>query len=530
MSKRKNKDTAAKKGKKTVAADSKFLAEIIDGKPASEWSFGQLDKVEKEIGKIAQDEYRLDTYPNQIEVITSEQMLDAYASIGLPIFYHHWSFGKHFIQQHESYHRGEMGLAYEMVINSNPCIAYLMEENTALMQMLVIAHACYGHNSFFKGNRLFRKWTDAGSIVDYLIFARDYITKCEELYGVENVEFLLDACHSLQEYGVDRYRHPPKLTVSEERNHQSQRAAFLQSQVNDLWLHVLPKEEKDQKERKRFPKNPEENLLYFIEKNSPALQTWEREIVRITRKISQYFYPQRQTKVMNEGWATFWHYTLLNRLDEQGRMPPGYMLEFLKSHTAVVAQPGYDSPYFSGLNPYVLGFNIFRDIRRICEHPTEEDKKWFPEIAGAPWLPTVHTAMEDFKDESFILQFLSPKVIRDMKLWGLIDDPFKNPKHFEVAAIHDNEGYREIRKMLAEEHDMGILQPNIEVYDVNNRTRELILRHTPYNGKGLDKNSLYEVLRSVYTVLWGYPVRMESPNEKGEMKLISQCPDPYLKI
>jgi len=526
MNERKNESCGS--GKKSTVDQSKWLAEIVDGKPTSEWSFAQLVRDEKAIGQIAHDEYRLDTYPSQIEVITSEQMMDAYASVGLPIFYHHWSFGKHFIQTAKQYERGQMGLAYEIVINSNPCIAYLMEENTALMQKLVIAHACFGHNSFFKGNRLFRKWTDASAIVDYLIFARDFILKCEEEHGSENVEFMLDACHSLQEYGVDRYRHPPKLTPSEERARQKERADYLQTQVSDLWMHTIPKQQESRREADRFPKSPEENILYFIEKNSPVLEPWQREIVRITRKISQYFYPQRQTQVMNEGWATFWHYTLLNRLDELGMMPPGYMIEFLKSHTNVVAQPGFDSKYYSGINPYALGFNIYRDIRRMCENPTKEDKIWFPDIAGSPWLDTLHTAMEDFKDESFILQFLSPKVIRDMKLWGLLDDPNKNPKHFEVAAIHDEDGYREIRKMLAEEHDLGIVQPNIEVYDVNKQTRALTLRHTPYNEKVLDKKSLYEVLRNMYTTLWGFPVQVESITSFGNY-VISQCPESNLK-
>lgn len=515
--------------KKTKNVQPEYLAEIIDGKPASEWSFKQIAHVEKEIGKIAHDEYHLDTYPNQIEIITSEQMLDAYTSIGLPIFYNHWSFGKHFLQTAKSYQRGEMGLAYEMVINSSPCIAYLMEENTALMQMLVIAHACYGHNSFFKGNCLFKKWTDASAIVDYLIFAREYIMKCEEQYGFENVEFTLDACHSLQSYGVDKYRHPSKLTLTEEKARQRERSEYLQTQVNELWIHTIPQEVVKKQEEKRFPESPEENILFFLEKNSPILEPWQREILRINRKIAQYLYPQGQTKVMNEGWATFWHYTIMNRLDEQNRMPESYMLEFFKSHTGVVAQPGFDSPYFNGINPYVLGFNIFRDIRRMCEHPTAEDKKWFPDIAGAPWLETVHAAMRDFKDESFILQFLSPKVIRGMKLWGLVDDPFKNPKHYEVAAIHDEDGYREIRKMLSEEHDYGVIQPNIEVYNVDRHSRMLTLRHTPYNEKKLDSISLYEVLRSVYSTLWGYPVKMESLNSKGVIEIVSQCPEPPKK-
>ena len=100
-------------------------------------------------------------------------MLDAYASVGMPINYHHWSYGKHYLNSEQSYRRGHMGLAYEIVINSNPCISYLMEENTMTMQALVIAHACYGHNSFFKGNYLFQTWTDADSIIEYFVFARN---------------------------------------------------------------------------------------------------------------------------------------------------------------------------------------------------------------------------------------------------------------------------------------------------------------------------------------------------------------------
>ena len=110
-----------------------------------------------------------------------------------------------------------MGLAYEIVINSNPCIAYLMEENTMMMQALVIAHACFGHNSFFKGNYLFRTWTDAEAIIDYMVFAKRYISDCEERYGIEEVENLLDSCHALQNHGVDRYKRPNPVSMREEQ-------------------------------------------------------------------------------------------------------------------------------------------------------------------------------------------------------------------------------------------------------------------------------------------------------------------------
>ena len=161
--------------------------------------------------------FGLDTYPNQLEIITAEQMMDAYASVGMPVNYRHWSYGKEFIATEKNYKRGHMGLAYEIVINSNPCISYLMEENTMAMQALVIAHAAYGHNSFFKGNYLFRMWTDASSIIDYLVYAKNYVADAEEKHGIDAVEETLDSCHALMNHGVDRYRRPAKLSLAQER-------------------------------------------------------------------------------------------------------------------------------------------------------------------------------------------------------------------------------------------------------------------------------------------------------------------------
>src|SRR3990167_6137117 len=186
----------------------------------AEWTPELIQAYDREIGRLARD-FKLDTYPNQIEIITAEQMMDCYASVGMPIGYHHWSFGKHFFNVEKRYQRGEMGLAYELVINSNPCIAYLMEENTMAMQALVIAHACYGHNSFFKNNYLFQMWTSPDAIIDYLVFARNFVAQCEEKHGITEVEALLDSCHALMNYGVDRYKHPQKLSIHEEKIRQS---------------------------------------------------------------------------------------------------------------------------------------------------------------------------------------------------------------------------------------------------------------------------------------------------------------------
>ena len=484
-----------------------------------DWTFDMLEQYESHIDRIAKN-FKLDTYPNQIEVITAEQMMDAYASIGMPINYTHWSFGKKFIQNEQQYRRGQMGLAYEIVINSNPCIAYLMEENTITMQALVMAHACYGHNSFFKGNYLFQTWTDASSIIDYLVFAKNYIAKCEQKYGYEEVEQTLDSCHALMNFGVDRYKRPQKLSLQEEKSRQKQRAKYLQSQVNELWRTLPDSKEKNQPKAMRFPAEPQENLLYFIEKNAPLLEPWQREIVRIVRKVSQYFYPQKQTQVMNEGWACFWHYHILNKLYDEGLVTDRFMLEFLHSHTSVVTQPNYNSPYYSGINPYALGFNMFMDIKRICQAPTEEDRYWFPDIAGKDWLETVHFAMHNFKDESFISQFLSPKVMRDFKLFAVEDDSDK--PYVSVSAIHDERGYRAIREKLSAQYNLSNLEPNIQVYNVDVRgDRSLTLRYVPQNGIPL-ADSKDEVMRHLHR-LWKFDVKLEQIQEDGEPGVIARC-------
>ncbi len=473
---------------------------------SSEWTFELIETYEREIGFLA-EEYGLDTYANQIEVIRSEQMLDAYASTGMPIGYHHWSYGKHFVEAEQNYQRGHMGLAYEIVINSDPCIAYLMEENTMTMQALVIAHACFGHNSFFKGNYMFRTWTDAGSIVDYLVFARQYIARCEEQHGVEAVEELLDSCHALMNYGVDRYRRPYPVSADEERQRQAEREEYIQRNLNDLWRTLPKAAEVDTATEQVFPAEPEENLLYFIEKNAPLLESWQREIVRIVRKMAQYFYPQRQTQVMNEGWASFWHYTLLSTLYDRGMVTDGFMMEFLASHTSVLTQLPFNHPAYNGINPYALGFAVYSDLRRMCEAPTDEDREWFPDIAGGNWHEVLHCAMRDFKDESFVLQFLSPKVMRDLKLFSVVDDDSDDA--LLVSAIHNDGGYREVRALLASQYNMGDKEPNIQVVKVDlNGDRSLTLHHNQFERRPMGA-STDEVLKHVHR-LWKFPVYLDS--------------------
>lgn len=472
----------------------------------TEWDFDLVDRAMTECGIIARDELRLDTYKNQIEIVTSEQMLDAYASTGLPVMYKHWSFGKKFSRERDLYQKGKRGLAYELVLNTSPCINYLMEENTACTQVLVIAHAAYGHNHVFKNNYMFKQWTDADAIVDYLIFARDYIAHCEERYGESIVEATLDSAHALMMNGVDRYKRPRKLSMIEEKIKQRERTSYLEKTVNDLW-RTIPKADADKSEteNERFPAHPEENLLYFLEKNSPVLEGWQREILRIVRKLAQYFYPQYQTKVLNEGWASFTHYYIMNRLFDKGLLTEGAMLEFLGLHTNVLYQPSFDSPYFNGLNPYYLGFEIFQDIKRMCEEPDDEDAEYFPDLIGTPWVDACLDGVANYRDESFIRQFLGPKVVRKMKLFKLNDD--SKSENYMIKAIQDREGFREIRSGLADGYELDDWFPKIEVTEADIKgDRSLTL--TYYRSRGRNIGDSYAVMMKHLHRLWGHRIRL----------------------
>jgi len=481
----------------------------------SDWNFDTLSRVYDAIEKVALEDLKLDVYPNQMEIISSEQMLDAYSSIGMPLMYQHWSFGKRFVYENTLYRKGRRGLAYELVINSNPCITYLMEENTMAMQALVTAHAAFGHNHFFKNNYLFRLWTDAGAILGYMDFAKRYITKCEERFGLQAVENILDSAHALMDHGVFRYRRPPRLSPEKVRDRVRERLEYEEQNYNELWRTVpqlRPGEEAsesahDVQDRKKILNLPEENLLYFLEKNSLILEPWQREVLRIVRVIAQYFYPQRQTKVMNEGCATFVHYHIMNALFDKGQISEGALLEILHSHTNVVAQPDFDDPRYPGINPYALGFAMMQDIQRICTDPTPEDRDWFPNIAGSgKWRETLLEAWENHRDESFILQYLSPALIRRFRLFTLgdrSDQPF-----LEVSSIHDERGYEKVRASLARSYDVGSITPDIQVVDVNMLgDRQLRLQHRVRNGLLLEESSRDATLRHVRN-LWGYDVSL----------------------
>lgn len=479
----------------------------------ADWTLSLLDKFDAALAQHA-ERLQLDTWPIQYEVITAAQMIDLCSTVGMPVHYPHWSFGKQLLGQEHTYKKGMSGLAYEIVINTNPSLVYLMETNTLPLQVLVMAHAAYGHNAFFKANYLFRQFTQPDAILDYLTFARNFISDCERRYGWKDVEKVLDCAHALSPYGVDRYKRPTRLSARREAERLEERMRFAQKHFNPDVDYLYRNQIHEENKGDEASFEPQENLLYFFEKSAPKLTPWQRELVRIVRKVAQYFYPQRLTKVANEGAATFWHYTLLHELYDHGQVDDGFMLEWLSNHSDVVAQRPFDNKYYSGINPYALGFAIYRDIRRICEAPTAEDREWFPQLAGQDWVHAIHFAMANFKDESLIEQYLSPKVMRDLRLFRLSD--YEDDRdHYGVTAIHNDAGYKRVRQSLAAQYRLEAHIPAIQVARHNaDSDRALLLQHRVEHGRMLDAESAEEVLHYVKE-LWQFDVVLEEVDADG---------------
>jgi stage V sporulation protein R len=326
---------------------------------------------------------------------------------------------------------------------------------------------------------------------------------------------VLDSAHALMQQGISRH---PVSRRSRAALHEKerQRREYEEATYNELWRTVPrsalpnnghPPPSKEAQQESLLLGLPQENLLYFLEKHAPKLDDWKRELLRIVRMLAQYFYPQRQTKVMNEGCATFVHYEIMNRLYERGLLTEGAMLEFMHSHSSVVYQPRFDDKHFGGINPYALGFAIMRDIKRISEEPTAEDREWFPAFAGnGDALGNLKEAWANFRDDSFMLQYLSPKVIRDFRLFQIHDNA--GSAFLEVKAIHDESGYRKVRKVLAEQYNTSARDPDIQVVNADlSGGRRLTLQHRVRHGVLLDKEPCDRTLQHV-AHLWGYRVKL----------------------
>lgn len=369
------------------------------------WTTTDIAKMWDAIVALNEKKYHLPIYPVDIQIITSQQLIDIMADHALPLSYSHWSKGKTIAELEQAYDAGQYGLAYEVVINTNPCIVYLVENNSSTLQTLVLAHAGIGHNAVFKNNYRLNT-VKADYIIDYMKYARKFVAECELKYGDAAVAELISHCHVLDACGGLPHAGKPKFKAEEEVI--SDLRKYKEENYTDLiQRHVKPAD---------FTVGSfyEPNLLYAAEKYSGKLTPWQKEIVRIVRIEAQYFYPQLRTKVINEGFATFIHTEMMLDLWEAGQISHGAYIDFLMVNANVMSMGnGY-------LNPYTLGYNIFKDLKRVCEDPDEEDRAIFPDFCGRPWQEVLYYIMEENDDESFIRNYLSPKVCRKLKLGSYI--------------------------------------------------------------------------------------------------------------
>ncbi len=428
----------------------------------NEYTIKDLEKWDEKIRNITKNE-GLDWYPQEYEICSYEDMICFEAYVGMPSHYPHWSYGKAYERTKTLYKYNLEGLPYEMVINSKPCIAYLMKDNTLLLQILTMAHV-YGHNDFFKNNRLFAEGTKAEYTVEMFKShgnrIRSYVSNAS--IGYEKVERILDAAHGI------RY-HTTRTIGYKELSREEKKEKILQK----YYEMSTPSGPLDEKINSPFPNlnkiplEPTEDIMSFLIEYS-NLEEWEKDILEIVTKETKYFIPQIETKIMNEGWASYWHYKILNKLD----LPQNLYLEFLNRHNQVIR------PFIGSVNPYYVGFKIFNDIeKRYGRDKLFEVRK-----------------LE--RDQSFIRKYLTKELCEEMNLFQYN----KKDDTYVINEISDEEGWEKIRDTLSNIVGMGNL-PYINVLEAKSNDKSLVLEHE-FDGRELELSFAFETLKYIAT-LWG---------------------------
>lgn len=431
----------------------------------ADYSIKELEEWNLRIEEMASKE-GLNCYEQEFELVSYEDMTAYEAYIGMPSHYLHWSFGKAYERIKTLNKYNLSGLPYELVINSNPCIAYLMKDNSLLLQILTMAHV-YGHNDFFKNNRLFKSGTRAEYTVElfknHASRVREYIS--DPGIGYVKVEKVLNAAHALR-YQCARTIGARKLKIEEMKKRLQEGNKKHES---DFPLLEQPQKKYfKEPDMKRIPLEPEEDLLYFISTYG-RLEEWEKDIIDIVREETLYFIPQIETKIMNEGWASYWHYFLLNKME----LPQQLHFEFLKRHNQVV------KPHDGHLNPYYLGFKIFEDI--------------FKNNAMNPG--KIFEVREIERDESFIRRYLTRELCCELKLY----EYEKDGNEYVVSEVADEEGWMKVRDTIAVSAGVGGI-PLIQVTDWIQKDNTLLLEHI-YDGRELELGYANETLKHLVD-LW----------------------------
>jgi len=424
----------------------------------TEYSYNDLLHWNEKIEKIAQD-MGLNYYPQEFEICDYEEMLGYMTYIGMPSHYSHWSFGKNYERTKTLHNHNLTGLPFEMVINSDPCLAYLMKDNTLLLQILTMAHV-YGHNHFFKNNRLFKEGTNAAETIGMFKNHADRIRSYISVLGYDIVEKIVDAAHALK-YNVSRVPNEVKLT-------HKQQVDKIMSKINksESEYNFLEKEEVKMPNLNKIPLESEDDLLYFLI-NYANLGEWQRDILEIVREESLYFMPQIETKTLNEGFASLTHYKILNQLD----LPQGLHMEFLKRHNQVIR------PHMGSMNPYYVGFKILEwldkngvNILNVCEIE---------------------------RDSSFLRKYLNHELCEEMNLFEF---ELKG-KNYYVSEVGDDDGWKKIRDTLASSVGVASI-PLIEVTEWDKKNNVLNLSHV-YDGREIEMVYAQNVLKHIYDIIGG---------------------------
>ncbi|URZ05311.1 SpoVR family protein [Clostridium felsineum] len=433
------------------------------------------EKIEAKVNEVG-----LNYYEQEFEIISYNEMLEAEAYTGMPSRYPHWSYGKAYEKQKTLYGYDLVGLPYEMVINSNPCIAYLMKDNTLLLQILTMAHV-YGHNDFFKNNRLFKEGTDANETVNMFKNDADTIRRYidDPAIGNEEVENILDAAHAIR-YQTKRVIGEKRLSSEEIRNKiiEEFNSSYRPKSI------IEPYEKPKEPDLSKIPLEPEEDILYFIEKYG-GLEDWKKNVIDIVRRETAYFIPQIESKIMNEGWASFWHYTILNELN----LESGLHLEFLKRHNDVLA------PSMGSLNPYYLGFKILKDI----EKRYGRDKIF--EVRAVE------------RDESFIRKYLTRELCEELNLFEFS----QKRGEYIIDNVADEEGWKNIRNSICNGCGMNGI-PIIRVVELIKKDNNLVLEQI-YDGRELNMQYAEETLKYVAN-LWRGKVTLKTIIADKEYKIV----------
>ena len=445
-------------------------------------------------------QFGLDPYPQEFEICDYEQMLSYMVYSGMPSHYPHWSYGKSFEKLKTLYDYALTGLPYEMVINSNPAIAYLMRDNTLALQVLTMAHV-YGHNDFFKNNFTFRTIRAEFTIETFKAHAdrvRRYVE--DPSIGLEKVERILDAAHALS------LQCRRNLTIRKQTEAEQKEAKLQDSKpATDPFQSVHRRKEWVSPDLGKVPLYPEEDILLFIRDHNPQLAEWEKDLLTIVHEQAQYFIPQIETKIMNEGWASFWHKRILETLD----LPQNLRIEFIVRHTQVL------SPSPGNLNPYHVGLKVWEDIeRRWSPGNQESEKNHAPKTKTAS--EKIFEVREVERDSSFLRRYLTEGLVRELNLFEY--QSRGNEK--VVSRVADEDNWQAIKDTLIQNVGTGTI-PVIKVEDSDyGQNRGLFLRHS-HDGRDLQLEYAEKTLNYLRQ-LWGREVALETIlNEKKSLLCFS---------